>query len=158
MKKSLFAVLFAAVVIYSVACGGASNNAANSGKSNSAKNSNTPANSGTTTTADAAPISTSIKDLGDKSVADLEKMKGRTVVFKTEGLKSWNESSLMASYVSRTVTCKGDFSSYKDAIKAFQDKNETVYVDFKGVVDEVEDNGSSVNLKLKDCSIQHMEK
>lgn len=157
MKNILFLGLFAVAAISMAGCGGAANTA---GNANAAKsNSNTAANSAAanTSTADSTPMPTSIKELGDKKLDELEKLKGRTLVFKGEGLWKWDEESLTAKAGSRGVVCKGDFSSYKEAIKAF-DPFDSTLVDFKGIVDEVEDVGSAINLKLKGCSIQKLDK
>lgn len=156
MKNILFLGLFAVAAISLAGCGSAANT---TGNANAAKpNSNVSANSAAnTSTADSTPMPTSIKELGDKKLDELEKLKGRTLVFKGEGLWKWDEESLTAKAGSRGIVCKGDFSSYKDAIKAF-DPFKTTLVDFKGVVDEVEDVGSAINLKLKGCSIQNLDK
>ena len=156
MKKTVAAlsVLIGAALLGG--CGGASNTNAAANTNSNKSNGNQTLPSSTPSSTDAAPVTMSVKDLGN---VDAQKaLVGKTLLFKTEGLKNWTEESLMVSYTSNSVTCKGDFSKYKDAIKAFQDAKDFIYVDFKGVADSVDDRGSSVNLNLKDCSIIKVEK
>lgn len=140
-----------------ICCGGG--NAANNQQSaNNKTNSKVEQNANTSqpSNVDATPLNLSIKDLG--SADELKGYIGRTMIFKTEGLKSWDEESLTASYVSRIVVCKGDFSEYKDSIKKFQEAKDFIYADFKGVVDKVDDSGSNVTVTLKNCVVTKLDK
>lgn len=162
MKTNFLGVFFILGTAFLIGCG--SGNTANSGNSansntNKANANANQATSNQTSNVDTTPMNVSVKDLNDKNETELKGLVGRTLVFKTEGVKNLGEESLTSSYVSRAVICKGDFSKFKDAIKTFQDKGDIVYADFKGVVDKVEEvPGSGFNITLKDCVLSNLEK
>lgn len=136
-------------------CGGSTNVNNSTGSNANKSNTNQTSVASTPTAVDTTPVTMSVKDI---SSADKAKaLIGKTLVFKTEIIKSWSDDSLNVKY-SNGVICRGDFSSYKDAIKAFQSAKDFVYADFKGVAESVEESDGSVYVKLKDCSIQNIEK
>ncbi|MBS1797240.1 MAG: hypothetical protein JSS81_25665 [Acidobacteria bacterium] len=155
----LAALLLAGAALFAACGGAASNGAANTTAGNKSNSAATNGATAPAKPADPTPVDVSIKDLGGKDLAALQAYQGRTLVFKTEGLKEWTEEGLKSSYVSTIVDCKGSFGEYKDAIKLFNDpKAPLIYVDFKGVVEKVEEQGTNKVLRLKDCVITKIEK
>jgi len=155
MRNSVLLMSICFGVAVFAGCGGSANVNSSTASNASKGNANQTTAASTPTAVDTTPVKMSVKDITSADKA--KSMVGKTLVFKTEIIKSWSEDSLNVKY-SNGVICKGDFSSYKDAITAFQTAKDFVYVDFKGVGESVEESDGSVFLKLKDCSIQNIEK
>lgn len=161
MREKFLAVLLIFGTSFWIACGGgnsvAVNNSANSDSVKSNANQNT--NTSQPTNVDPTPLKVDIKDLNGKSLAELQSMQGRTLIFETAGVKNWTDEALTVGYVSLTVVCKGDFSEYKDSIKLFQDpKTPFIYADFKGTAEKIEEQGYDKTLYLKNCVLTNLEK
>ncbi len=155
--KKLF--ILTTLTIFLTACGGNSSNS-NTKNTNSTTNENSQNAADlteSTKNADSSPIIlTDFDKLKATKLSDFESYKGRTLVMN-QILNNWtiDEATFGPSPI---VTCKADFSAYKDAIKAFEKHSGYIHADFKGTLEDVKESDYKIFLTMKDCVIIKMDK
>lgn len=156
MKKILIITILA---VFLTACGGASTpNSANSNTSNNT-NSNSANNQTTAKSVDPTPIKMDHDAFEKADAKTLESYIGRTMIVEGAIMNSWTEDSiLLFANTFNNVQCDGSFSSYKDAIKKFQDyKGGYIYADVKGTVKEILTSPKRT-VVLENCTLLKMDK
>ncbi|HQU84231.1 MAG TPA: hypothetical protein PKY59_13935 [Pyrinomonadaceae bacterium] len=158
MKKILILLIVAMFLLSS--CGGSSSstNSANSNVSNNT-NSNSANNQTTASSVDPTPIKMDHDAFEKTDAKTLEGYKGRTMIVEGAIMNSWTEDSiLLFGNTFNNVQCNGSFSSYKDAIKKFQDyKGGWIYSDVKGTVKEIL-TSPKTTVVLENCTLLKMDK
>ena len=159
MKKLLIITILA---VFLTACGGAgstsSTNSVNSNASNNT-NPNSANNQTPATNIDPTPLKMDHDAFEKADAKTLEGYKGRTMIVEGAIMNSWTEDSiLLFANTFNNVQCNGSFSSYKDAIKKFQDyKGSFIYADVKGTVKEILTSPKTTTV-LENCTLLKMDK
>jgi hypothetical protein len=152
-------LILTVLTVLLTACGNSGGTAAssNTNSTNAATPKTNSSENDPTKSADTSPVSMSLDKMTAQSAESLKEYKGRSFVLKGQ-LEKWTTDEMEVSFGSNTIKCSGDFAEYREAIDLYAKRAKKVRIDFRGVLEDVNNDNFSNELKLKDCIITNLEK